>query len=643
MTVSTRIFSGLLAACVGLVGAGCCVSTASAASPTAVSSTVTDSADVLSSDQEQQLAEAITALQKDRKIKMEFVFVDSFDGQSGTAWAKKVWETNPQSNVYVVAIATEGNYGVSYGKDISSSQSKKVTDAMYPKLVEHDWQGAALAAVKALEGGSGSIIPWGVGALVIVVVAGGVWVLYTRRKASRLLEAARAKGALGTADVENLPDAALESLAKEELASTDASIRAATQELELARGEFGPQRVRPLLRALEASRQTLERAFALNGDISSGLVAKGEDRRAALIDIVTSCNSADQVLNAQAQEFRSLRETLMDAPKALDALTQQIVGLHARLPESKVRMEGLRARYTPQALASINDNIDMASQHLTQAEQVVEQARDVAAKPAGEQGNLVDLLRAAQVACSQAQVLLDEIDSADTRISQARTQIDDLIAEIKSELAEAGELARANLELGVSFDKEGLDAAATRAWDAVSEAEKVREADPLSAYKLLMTADEELDEALDAAKGERARQSRDLELMHRAQKEASDQLDATNAVISTRGFVVGSTARTLLSQAQAAFDEGQGLTGQPRQALAKFRQARTLATQAAQEAQQDVNRHDHGGDSTGAFVAGMLLSNLFNSSGHSSWGGGDWGGGSSWGGGDWGGGSDGSF
>lgn len=648
---------------------------AKAESPEAATSVVMDRADVLSSDEEAAVTKAIEKLESDQGLTMNVIFVKSFDGTDPSTWASQQYELNPSNNLYVLAIATEGKYGVRYGTSINSTWSKAVVDSALPSLKSHSWAQAAENAASTLDSqassysgthtgtGSGSstttttnqasamdlILP--IVLIVALVGAGiGATVMFSRRAkkrhaldTARKLEHAEKIDPRDTAALDALDDTVLDELARGELTSTDTSIRNAQNEVNLSLEEFGEERARPLVRALENSQRTIQRAFEQRARVDAGNLSRAE-RRSLLVDIISSCGQADKELDAQVAEFEKQRMVLMYAPEHVNKLTQRVVDVHARMDGSRRVLDSLRARYDAAALSSINANVDMATEHLTQAEQAVDRARPLVDAPAGQQGGLIDCIRRAELSIDQATTLLDEIDNADTRIQEAKDRIDDLVKEVTDELEELGNLAREAQAKGMNLDREEMDAVAEEAWAAVENAKETSSTNPLGAYKALVAADEKLDALLDATRTTSTEFSRALDLCDRAIAEADAQISATNSLISTRGAVVGAEPRTLLAQATQLLETARAQRAtDARAAISSARSAREQAALAASRAEQDISTFERdnrpsgwGGDS---FLAGMVVSSLLNNLGghhHHYYGDDDWGGGGGGGWGDWG-------
>ena len=89
-------------------------------------------------------------------------------------------------------------------------------------------------------------------------------------------------------------------------------------------------------------------------------------------------------------------------PARLDALTQQVVTLTARVPASEAVLTALRAEFPAETLAPVAQNTALAREQLAFAEKSIADGRDAVALPVGKQGPAVGAIRAAEGALTQA-------------------------------------------------------------------------------------------------------------------------------------------------------------------------------------------------------------------------------------------------
>ncbi|SHX12279.1 Conserved membrane protein of uncharacterised function [Mycobacteroides abscessus subsp. abscessus] len=161
------------------------------------------------------------------------------------------------------------------------------------------------------------------------------------------------------------------------------------------------------------------------------------EQRRLLIDVITTAARADRTLEDQSSAFDALRNLVINAPAKLDTLTQQVVAVTARLPESERILGQLRTEFDAAALASIGDNVAEATERVRFADSRITHGRELAARALeGQQMSLVDAIRGAESALTQANALLDAIDNAANNIRHAIDSLAASIADTKSDIAQ---------------------------------------------------------------------------------------------------------------------------------------------------------------------------------------------------------------
>ncbi|MFW9231886.1 TPM domain-containing protein [Corynebacterium striatum] len=468
---------------------------------------------------------------------------------------------------------------------------------------------------------SGSGAGWlagGAGAL--AVAGGGIWAASrrkTKKDNAQNLESARAIEPGDTNSLSSLPTETLQELAREELVSTDESIRRGKEELDIATAEFGPERTRPFTRAMNHSATTLQKAFALQQRLDDSIPESEAERRQMLIEIVSSCGQADDALDAQAADFAKMRDLLINSDSKLDELTQRTVDIRTRITQAEQTLAGLVSKHPAEALVSIEDNPHMATVSVGEAEKLLEQGRTLAAQPAGQQGGLVGIIRDSEHAIEVADRLLSGVENAEANLAAAHSNLSALIAEVRGEIEEAQQLEAQGKKLGTDADWEALGDVTSRAQQAVSAAEAGQATDPLGHYTTLIAIDSELDERLDAVREATATQARQLDLYTQQMQAAESNIQAAEDVISTRGRVVGAQARTALADAKRLYAQAMQLKNSNlRGAIDASRQAVAAAQTAARRAQDDIDSYRRrqqrqaAGSTAGDIITGMVIGQM---------------------------------
>ncbi|WKD60678.1 hypothetical protein CCICO_03175 [Corynebacterium ciconiae DSM 44920] len=640
------LYATLLAAgTVGLLAAG--PSALAAAPPvTQVSSAdyqtlresyVGDFAEVFSASEESSISETLKQGFQDHGRLLYLVFESEYQG-TGTERAEQWFQQLSGDNVAIISVdVTKRDYGYHAGSEWSKSEVTSIIDAGLPALGESDWAAAAqsMADSYASSGSlSGEEIGWlGGGAVAVVGAGGGLWYASKRRRKQeqhQQIEQARQFRSDDVDSFRSLDTEVLASLAEEELVSTDESIRRAQEELRLAKAEFGEIRTRQFTQALESSQRTLHEAFAIKSALDAGRF--GGSRRDGLVQIVTSCASADDILDARSEDFARMRNVLLNATENLDRLTQRIVDLRTRLPRAAEQLEQLRARYSASTVGSINDNVEMAEEHLNQAESTMDTARERSQLPAGEQSDVVDLITGTEKLVDQADQLLAGVEHADTNIAGARAALPDLIEEVRAELREAEDLMGSSRRTGVKVDEHRFTTVTQHAEQAMTQAQREGEADPLSTHATLTEADGELDQLLETLRTT-SRMGEQLQRRFDSTVASADRLiQATQDLVATRGRVIGARPRTLLAEATQLRAQAQqlrptNLRGAADTAVEAHRAADRAYRAAEEEISRYNDRHRSSGSTSGAFLAGMVINSMLSGGGGGGFGGGSFGGG----------------
>lgn len=623
---------------------------------------VTDDAGVLSTQEKAELREKIGQLQKDEHLTL-FVYITDELGTDPESFAgQAVKDKGPNSAVYALSI-NDRKMGVQTGDAWPKGRLDQMYDAAYDKLASDEYGASAVALADAALGNSASNssasdssgLAWLGGGAAAIVAAGGGIMYYSRRNTKRnnaqTLESAREISPGDTDQLSRLPLETLDQLAQEELVSTDESIRRGKEELNIALSEFGPERVRPFTKAMNHSTSTLQKAFHLRQRLDDAVPESPAERRQMLVEIVSSCGQADDALDAQAEEFAKMRDLLIHSDEKLDELTQRTVGLRTRLPEAESTLAGLKSNYDEHVLSSIADNPELAAASLDEAEKLLDKARRVQAQPAGQQGPLVGLIRDIEHACEMTDRLISGVENAEENIATARGNLEALIAEVEGEINEARELERQGKAQGTTADWDKLEELLGRAGSAVNDAKAHGQQDPLGQHTALTSIDTKLDEALDRVREKTSTHARQLDLFRQQISVAESNIQAAEDLISSRGRIIGSGARTALADAkrlhaQALHTERSDI----RAALQSSREAVAAAQAALQRAKDDMDEHrrrqqrQQMGNAANNIVTGVVIGQMLG--GGRGFGGGFGGGGfggGSFGGGDFGGGGGGGF
>jgi predicted nucleic acid-binding Zn-ribbon protein len=610
---------------------------ASAEPPFRLPGYVTDHAGVLDNAGHAQVTSAVDELYANRKTRLWVVYVDSFSGQSAQTWARNTMRTSDLGDFdALLAVATvDRAYAFlvpDSATELSSSRVESVRrNAIEPALRQNDWTGAAVGAADGLaqSSGSGAGIGWFglVVALGVIALAVGLLLLWSRRRRRKRREAEFAAARrVDPTDPQALAAVsldALDDLSRAMVVEVDNAVRTSDHELELAVEEFGTERTEPFTRAVTNAKTTLAQAFNVRQILDDAIPETPAQRRDLLTRVVVAAAKADRELDAQQDAFADLRNLVINAPSRLDAMTQQVVDITARLGSSQQKLAQLHSEFDATALSSVAGNVDAAKELLTFADENITRGRDLALRPvAGGQTELVECVRAAESALAQARGLLDAVDSAASDIRRAVATLPAAIEDIQNGIKQAGALLQqGNAPQGAQL-AEARDAAAA----AVATAQRSKSVDPLGSFTELTKADADLDRLLAAVEQEREAAERLTRALDEALFTARSRIRSVSDFIDTRRGIVGPEARTRLAEAVRHVGAAeQKRSTDPAEAIAHANGAAMLAAQAQTLANADMQNAQRsymgpfgggggrgGGGNMGAIIGGILIGNILS-------------------------------
>ncbi|MGW4843992.1 TPM domain-containing protein [Nocardia brasiliensis] len=581
-------------------------------------------------------------LYADHQVRLWVVYVRDFGGLGSQQWADQTAaESDLGARDLLLAIATQDRAYRLAGNAPSGVSDAELdsllTREVEPALRDGRWADAGIATAdglnSAMRGGTDIRVLLLLGGVLVLVIVG--LVLYSRKRSRRRaraeLAAARQIDPDNTTALAALPVEALDARSREALVEIDNAIRTSGEELELATGEFGATATLPFTTALDHAKTAAAKAFSTRQRLDDDIPETPDEQRTLLVDLIGTVGRADRELDAQVAEFDAMRNLLINAADRLAGLTRDLVELKSRVPAAEAEMSRLTAAHPASVLAPIHDNVTMAGERITFAEQNIDAGRSALTQPVGKQGGAVAAIRAAEAALGQARTLLDAVENAATDIQQARDGLPAVLDELRRDIASATELSE--------YGGPELAAATAAAQTALTKAAAAAEADPLDAFHDAVATDTDLDRAI-AAATDRKLAAEDLRRrLDRALTDAGARVRAAADYISTRRGGIDAEARTRLSEAQRNLAAAQQLTPtDPAQALSNAQAAAELGGRALQAAQASVRAWEasqppSGTAQAGAVLGGILIDGLLRGaasggrrSGSGGWGAGSYGG-----------------
>ncbi len=643
---------------------------AAAAAPPFLTDHVTDQVGVLGSEMS-SVESAVSDLSDRDNIDLWVVFIASGNGTTAADLAQQTYKSNGfgGNDMVLLVAVNDHRYGWWEGVKAGTADTgaatglsgpwidKLCSDNLDPNFKAGDYGAGVIDFIDALEtsvagsagpvatsapnGGSGSgsgNSGSGGSILIFLGVVGGailVLVLIVRLRAWQL--------GRQSAEERDKRTGALAQQANQLLVSTDDAITSAKQELGFAQAEFSDADCAPFAKAIDAASAELKQAFTLRQKLDDSIPEDPPTRERMYNEIIARCQTANAALAEQHDRIQTLRDLEKRAPQALDALDKAVESLQEREKSIASALQTL-ATYAPASWASVKGNPEEADKRGAFVEERIKEGRAALAKTPPDNAAAASVIRAAQDAMAQANLLLDAVESQAKSLQDAQDRLAHELADAQKDI----ETARKAVDSAVAatyatqLDQAGQQLA--RAQAAAGSAAP----DPLAALKTAQDAHTSIDQVLSGTRAANEQAARDQAAFTTARTSASASIARATGYLSGRREGVGREARTRLAEAERHFAQAQALAATDlQQATSEAMTAGTMADQAYDLARSDFDGFNGGGRSTvfGGIVVPPSGGRRGGGFGGSSWGsGGGWsGGGHSSGGGHGGGGGFGGF
>lgn len=645
-------------------------------SPSQLPSRVTDVSGALTPEQNAELDAAIHQFLVDHHKSIFIAYMPSFGEYAPMEWTEQAAAANGGGNTLVLAVATEDRqYALSADTSAgywTDQELDDVEDAIFPSLVDSDWAGVGFAAVEdvvasawvdeepailmgeeeqtpdflspsvdALDSAEGDRAAqkaeetnvWAtVGFLSLLVAIGGgvgaIWRRHHKKKAREQLAIARRLSPDDVTALTHLSTSTLEDRTEEVIAVTEESVRRARAELSVATAEFGPNRTRPLTRALGDAERVLQQAHQTQQELNIAIMEFGADhhqlvirvltdavrevqrlsqarsnlrsstpdsaprRRITLVKLIFSCEVVHEKLDEQTDRFAELRNLVSHAAPKLDEMTQRAVSLRTRIKKARIILSDLQARRSPETVTSIVDNVDMAFGSLEHVERQLSAGRELNAKPAGQQGRLVSVVQDIEDSLNEADGLLLRVEHAEEEIAAAEEGIQPLIDEVTETLRKTNTLKERSESKGITTASAYVEEIMSETPSILDEVRLQAISDPLRAYSTLIESATQLDKHYDDLLAFTIVQERQLKLLHDNLSTARSHIHAAENLITDHGEIVKLRARTGLADAHRMLEYATTTHSLPLwQATEYAHQAAQQAQEASRWAQEDVKNY----------------------------------------------------
>lgn len=414
-------------------------------------------------------------------------------------------------------------------------------------------------------------------------------------------------------------DADLARRAQQALVAIDERIRSTTEELAFAEAELGEKSTKDVRDALAAVRTHLAEAFTLHQLNHDEIPDTPEELRTRNARIVQLCDWADELLDDRTATLAEQVSRIRRAPEVLAQVRTDAARLRERIPGAREIVDRLSTRYADSALRQIANGPEEVEQVLGFAEH----SADVSARrrDAGrtEEANLA--LEAATESVRRAESLLDAVEDFEIEALRAESTLADVVADSRGDLVAVREVP----------PSPEVSAAASRLEQALATLPPAgTKTDPFGDLSRLREANTALDAVVAKARARAERPLPSVEAVQHAVDDADRQIAVARSLIGGHRGWIGADARTRLAEAErtrADLDRLPRDEDAREQALSLARRAGSLAGEALQLAQRDIDssrRNDDGwggngggrrngpggGDIMGGLIGGAILGGL---------------------------------
>lgn len=624
MSYIRKSLVGALLLAAGLVTA----SPAWAEEPAHLDSIVVDEASALSSDDISSLTKDIAKLENASGKGLYIVVVRDFAGRTASHWAEEtasLSNLSQQDTLIALAIA-DRQYGYVCGsQSFSESTINVALSSAVSEWSDSEWGDGFEALIDDLEdeydvGGStstgtgskgskssgSSAGPAIVGGVIVVgAAAGGAYALSRRNKRKREL-AAQGLGPDGKPiDIATQAGSAL--------LQADDGVRAAANELEFARLEFGREATDEFDKALESAKQKVAQAWEIRKLLEDEIPEPAAQARSMNEQILALTKAAHDDIAAQEQRFSELRNLAANAGERLADLAERSKEIEGQMSTADAQLASLALTYPESALATLRTYPEQVSTLLEAAKGAIADGKKAVSESQNSQAAV--FVRLAEDEIQQARLLASKITNARQSFEEASALVTEGVRSIQGDIADANRLGGSD---------PNIQSLRQRAEEVVARATGTM-VDPFLLSAELADAEQALDASLEGVRGAEENRLRNKELAERAGKLARGSIDEADQFLDRYSSWISERPHTMLASAKKTFNQALQ-TSDYSAASQLFNEARTSAVSSLNTAQNDVNtatqrqrRSQYGtqGSDLGSILGGMILGSILSGDGYS--------------------------
>ena len=452
-----------------------------ATEPLTTSGHVTDPDGFLSDEQRETIETPAKSFYSTYTTYIDVAVIPNFSGQEPSAWCKatlKKSRTAEKGILYVVAYKDGTNVscaGLELAKDSSTrpmldgalraARNKHKTTPLTPEeaaagtrtfieSLRSDYDFRARNAAenskrrqaeekrreeeKKEENKRNRVVNIFISVLIVIVVGSNVWVWVRKQREYEY-------GEPPTVDVDEEPTPIVDTVrrdalraaaeARRRLSEAEEQVRAAEEDWNFARAQFGSAAAEEYGRRLEAAKAAIARGFDTYKQIEQTPDSHAKRRLATTITEDLDKNLPP--LQDARKEFAAQREKRSSLPTQLADARERLVEELADLERSKEELSSIAGLYTESMLASLQDNPQRAEQLLESARAALETAGAHIDTDATRAASALDT---AQRALTMANAQTDAIFSAKTDLDAFRERLTTSIGSVSAALSDAKQL-----------------------------------------------------------------------------------------------------------------------------------------------------------------------------------------------------------
>ena len=357
--------------------------------------------------------------------------------------------------------------------------------------------------------------------------------------------------------------------ARRRLSEAEEQVRAAEEDWNYARAQFGSAATEQFGHRLEAAKDAIARGFDTYEQIERTPDAHAKRRLASTITADLDKNLPP--LQDARQEFAAQSEKRLSLPAQVADARERLVEELADLERAKEELTSIAGLYPGSMLASLQDNPERAAALLESARAALETAK---AHLDTDPTRTASALDTAQRALSMANAQTDAIFSAKTDLDTFREKLAASIGSVSQSLSDAKHLDSAAASFGPLLDE-------AEAAIACGQQALVSDEDPLGALESLRDVELRLEAVLAPLTTQDGAQRRARETAERDIRNADAALTRAREHLNRHeGSALFDVNKLMREAEQAVTAAREALDEDPLQASAAASRATTLAERA---------------------------------------------------------------